>query len=266
MSMLLVESDPLLAVTLPAMLTGKGYCVHVVRGISEGEDGILAQGHDLILIDVMPPDRRGTELCRSLRRQGVAVPIMMLSESDATADKVAALDAGADDCLTKPYQLEELLARLRSLVRRWQATGVSELRCGDLIMDLIRRDVTLVGAAIKLTTKELVLLEYMMRNPRRLLTRAMISENVWDMNYEPNSNVVDVYVASLRRKLDRGYQDRSIETITGRGYRFRGHGVDESLRSGTEPTAPPRRTGRGWGRAVDRPISSAAAALCPAHR
>jgi DNA-binding response OmpR family regulator len=165
MSMLLVESDPLLAVTLPAMLTGKGYCVHVVRGISEGEDGILAQGHDLILIDVMPPDRRGTELCRSLRRQGVAVPIMMLSESDATADKVAALDAGADDCLTKPYQLEELLARLRSLVRRWQATGVSELRCGDLIMDLIRRDVTLVGAAIKLTTKELVLLEYMMRNP-----------------------------------------------------------------------------------------------------
>ena len=239
MRMLLVESDPLLAVMLPAMLTGKGYCVDVARGISEGEDGARAQGHDLILIDMMPPDRHGLELCRSLRRQGVAVPIMMLSESDATADRVAALDAGADDCLTRPFQLDELLARLRSLVRRWQAIGVSELRCGDLVMDLTTRDVTLGGAAIKLTTKELALLEYMMRNPRRLLTRAMISENVWDMNYEPNSNVVDVYVSSLRRKLDRGYQDRSIETITGRGYRFRGHGVDEVLRSGT---APPRRT------------------------
>jgi DNA-binding response OmpR family regulator len=171
----------------------------------------------------MLPDGDGVELCRQLRRQKVATPILMLSALSSTEDKVAGLDAGADDYLTKPFQLDELLARLRSLLRRAQATEGAMLRSGDIVMDLHERRITIRGATVKLSVKEFALLEYMMRNPRRLLTRTMISESVWDMNYEPSSNVIDVYVSSLRRKIDLDAKLPRIETVIGSGYRFIDH-------------------------------------------
>jgi DNA-binding response OmpR family regulator len=176
--------------------------------------------HDLIILDVMLPDGDGVELCRQLRRQKITTPILMLTVLGAITDKVAGLDAGADDYLTKPFQLDELLARLRSLLRRSQALEGSTLQSGELVMDLQEHQVTLDGTRVKLSAKEFALLEFMMRNPRKLLSRAMISESVWDMNYESSSNVIDVYVSSLRRKVDRDSQKPRIETVIGSGYRF----------------------------------------------
>ena len=187
-------------------------------------------------IDVLS-DRDGVSLCRSLRRQKVTIPILMLSAPTSTEHKISCFDAGADDYLTKPFQLDELLARLRSLLRRSQAVEGAVLRSGDLVMNLLERQVTLGEDTVKLPAKEFELLEYMMRNPRRLLTRAMISESVWNMNYEPCSNVIDVYVSSLRRKVDRDPAHRRIETVIGSGYRFLDHAEGQAA---PEPTAPVR--------------------------
>jgi two-component system copper resistance phosphate regulon response regulator CusR len=219
MRILLVEDNPKLVETVETSLAQQGYTVDVARSAAEG-DQLAVEHHDLIILDVMLSGGGGVELCRKLRRQKVAAPILMLSVLDSTGDKVAGLDAGADDYLTKPFQVDELLARLRSLLRRSQAMEGAVLRSGDLVMDLHEHQVTLGGAAVKLSAKEFALLEYMMRNPRRLLTRTMISESVWDMNYESSSNVIDVYVSSLRRKVDRGSQPPRIETVIGSGYRF----------------------------------------------
>jgi DNA-binding response OmpR family regulator len=159
-------------------------------------------------------------LCRELRRQQVAVPILILAEQASTAAKIAGLDAGADDYLAGPDPMAELLARLRSLLRRSTASEGSILRSGDLVMNLAEHRVTLAGVRVKLSAKEYALLEFMMRNPRRLLSRAMIAASVWDMNHEAGSNVIDVYVSALRRKIDRDPAQPRIETVIGCGYRY----------------------------------------------
>jgi DNA-binding response OmpR family regulator len=223
MRILLVEDNLKLAETIKTSLAQQGYSVAVAHSAAEGDEVAVVEHFDVIILDVMLADRDGVELCRHLRRQKVTTPILMLTVLSSTEDKVAGLDAGADDYLTKPFQLDELLARLRSLLRRSQATEGAVLRSGDLVMDLHDHQVTLVGAAVKLSAKEFALLEYMMRNPRKLLTRAMISESVWDMNYEPSSNVIDVYVSTLRRKIDLDPERPRIETMIGRGYRFLDH-------------------------------------------
>jgi DNA-binding response OmpR family regulator len=220
MRILLIEDNAKLARTIKASLEQQDYCVDVAGTASQGDELAVVEHYDAIILDVMLPDRGGVEVCRNLRRQKVTTPILMLTALSSTADKVAGLDAGADDYLTKPFQLDELLARLRSLMRRATAESGSALRSGDLVMDLHQHQVTLGGNPVRLSAKEFALLEYMMRNPRRLLTRAMISESVWDMNHESSSNVIDVYVSTLRRKVDRGAPWRRIETVIGSGYRF----------------------------------------------
>ena len=220
MRILLIEDNAKLAQTIKASLEQQGYCVDVAATAEDGDEMAVVDHHDAIILDVMLPGIDGVQLCRNLRRQKVAVPILMLTVLSSTADKVAGLDAGADDYLTKPFQVDELLARLRSLLRRSQATEGAVLRSGNLEMNLLERRVMLGGVAVKLSAKEFALLEYMMRNPRKLLTRAMISESVWDMNYESSSNVIDVYVSNLRRKIDRGTPKPRIETVIGSGYRF----------------------------------------------
>jgi DNA-binding response OmpR family regulator len=219
MRLLLVEDNPKLAETTKVSLMQQGYVVDVAHSAAMGDELGVVERYDAIILDVMLPDGNGVELCRQLRRQKVTAPILLLTVLGSTEDKVAGLDAGADDYLAKPYKLEELLARLRSLLRRSQATEGATLQSGDLVMDLHERRASLAGVALKLSAKEFALLEYMMRNPRRLLTRTMISESVWDMNYESSSNVIDVYVSSLRRKIDRG-STKHIETEIGSGYRF----------------------------------------------
>jgi len=220
MRILLIEDNAKLAQTLKDILEQQGYSIDVARTADEGDELAIVDHHDVIILDVMLPDRDGVELCRHLRRQKVPTPILMLTSLSETDDKVAGLDAGADDYLTKPFQVDELLARLRSLMRRSQASEGAVLRSGELEMNLLEHRVSLGGSPVKLSAKEFALLEYMMRNPRKLLTRAMISESVWDMNYESGSNVIDVYVSSLRRKIDRDPKKPRIETVIGSGYRF----------------------------------------------
>jgi DNA-binding response OmpR family regulator len=232
MRTLIIEDNVKLADSIKIGLEQQGYVVDVAHSADEGDEMAVVYRHDVIVLDLMLGDRDGIELCRQLRRQKVATPILMLTALTATEDKVRGLDAGADDYLTKPFQMDELLARLRSLLRRSQPTEGAVLRSGDLVMDLLEHRVTLGDAPVKMSAKEFALLEYFMRNPRKLLTRTMISESVWDMNYESSSNVIDVYVSALRRKVDRGAQQSRIETLIGSGYRFVDHAEpgDASMR------------------------------------
>jgi len=220
MRTLIIEDNDRLAESIKLALEQHGYAVDIALTAEDGDELAMVNGYDAILLDVMLGQRCGIELCRQLRRQKVATPILMLTVLSATADKVKGLDAGADDYLTKPFEMEELLARLRSLLRRSQATEGAKLRSGDLVMDLHEHRVTRGTEKLRLSAKEFALLEFFMRNPRRLLTRSMISESVWDMNYESSSNVIDVYVSSLRRKVDRDSEESCIETVIGSGYRF----------------------------------------------
>lgn len=229
MHILIIEDDPKTADQLRNGLVQQGYAVDVAATAGEGDELATVNHHDVILLDVMLGPRDGIELCRQLRRQKVTAPILMLTALSDVANRVRGLNAGADDYLCKPFHMEELQARLRSLLRRSQATEGALMCSGNLVLDLHEHRVTVNGLPIKVSAKEFALLEYFMRNPRKLLTRTMISESVWDMNYEPTSNVIDVYVSMLRRKLAPGSSQPMIETVIGSGYRFVGD---------PRPTAP----------------------------
>ncbi len=220
MRILIIEDNPKMAGAIQRGLREHGYAVEVSHSGFEGEDLAAVENFDLILLDLMLPDRDGVDVCRNLRRRCVSAPILMLTALSGTSDKVAGLDAGADDYLTKPFEFEELLARIRSLLRRGEASEGRFLRCEDLELDLYTRKATRGDLEHELSNKEFALLEYLMRNPNRVLSRTQIAESVWDMNFEPESNVIDVYVSSLRKKLDRDFEHGLIHTIKGAGYRF----------------------------------------------
>jgi DNA-binding response OmpR family regulator len=173
----------------------------------------------------MLPDQNGFDTARHIRSDGCEVPILMLTALSGTRDKVNGLDAGADDYLTKPFEFEELAARIRALLRRHSSAPSARLSFSELEMDLIQRTVTRSGKSIELTTKEFSLLEYFMRNPNRVLSRASISEHVWDVSFDTQSNVIDVYVNTLRKKLELGDPSapnrRLIHTVVGAGYVLR---------------------------------------------
>ena len=166
----------------------------------------------------MLADVDGIDVCRGLRQRGLTTPILMLTALSSTSDKVAGLDAGADDYLTKPFEIEELVARVRALLRRGQAGEASTLKFEDVEIDLNRRTVQRDGHKIKLTAKEFTLLEYMLRNPNRVLSRSSIAEKVWDMEIDTESNVIEVYISMLRRKLDKDFDKPLIHTVSGSGY------------------------------------------------
>jgi len=216
----LIVQEATHARVLQANLEQHGYRTCLADSALDCDGREFSERFDAILMDTILPDCDGVELCRHLRRDGVGSPILMMSTIHSVSAKVEALDAGADEYLTRPLELAELLARLRSLLRRSKAVTDAVIRSEDLVMDLYEHRVTLAGSPIKLTAKEFALLHYMMRNPRRLLTRTMIHEEVWDVNYLEGSNVIDVYVSSLRRKVDRDPHRRRIETVIGSGYRF----------------------------------------------
>jgi two-component system copper resistance phosphate regulon response regulator CusR len=197
-----------------------GFAVDVSHTGFEGEEQASSGVYDLILLDLMLPDRDGAEVCRNLRRRGVASKVLMLTALSSVDDKVSGLDSGADDYLTKPFEFDELLARARALLRRGEASESRHLRCEDLELDLYSRIARRAGQEVELSNKEFALLEYFMRNPDRVLSRAQIGDKVWDMNFEPSSNVVDVYVSALRKKVDRGFPTELIHTVKGVGYRF----------------------------------------------
>jgi DNA-binding response OmpR family regulator len=217
---LVVEDNKNLAQAIQRGLVEHGYGVDVCHSVEEA-DGLAVSGHyDLLVLDVMLPDGDGVTLCRNLRRRKVSAFVLLLTALSATSEKIGGLDAGADDYLTKPFDFEELVARVRTLLRRGTASEAIKLEYQGLQLDLLKREVRRDGQKIALRAKEMSLLELLMRNADRVVDRTTIAQKVWDMNYEPSSNVIDKYVSALRRKIDRDFQHTLIHTVVGTGYRF----------------------------------------------
>jgi two-component system OmpR family response regulator len=218
---LVVEDGAKMAALLRRGLQEEGFAVDVA---SSGEDGAwfgVENDYDVILLDLMLPDVDGIEVCRRLRAADRWAPILMLTARDGVQDRVAGLDAGADDYLMKPFSFDELLARVRALLRRGPSERPPVLSVGDLSLDPASRRVARADVEVELTPKEFALLELFLRHPGEALSRTRILEHVWDFAYEGDSNVVDVYVRYLREKIDRPFGRRSIETVRGVGYRLR---------------------------------------------
>jgi DNA-binding response OmpR family regulator len=221
MRILLVEDNHRLSDTLRLSLTEDGYAVDVAFDGQEGEELAEMTPYDVIILDVMLPRRDGIEVCRSLRNQRMRTPILMLTARDALEDRVLGLDSGADDYLVKPFELNELRARLRSLLRRESEDKSGLLTVADLVLDPATHFVKRGEHPIELTAREYALLEYLMRNPNRLITRQMAENHLWSYDATVTSNVVDVYIRRLRRKLDDPFEMKLIETMRGSGYRLR---------------------------------------------
>ncbi len=220
MRILLIEDNPKVAESIRRCLAAHGCEVDLCRRGFEGEELAASRAYDAVILDLMLPDRDGLDVCRNLRRRDVKAPILILTALSGTTAKVSGLDAGADDYLTKPFELEELAARVRALMRRARAAGPATLRYDDLELDLERRGAARAGTPVRLSSREFALLEYLMRNADRVVSRQAIADKVWEMNDEPSSNVIDVYISSLRRKIDRGFARPLIHTVIGTGYRF----------------------------------------------
>jgi two-component system OmpR family response regulator len=221
MRILVVEDELKMASLIRRGLIEEGHAADVTP---KGEDAVwMAEAHpyDVVVLDVMLPGAGGFETCRRLRNAGVWTPVLMLTARDAVDDRVAGLDAGADDYLTKPFSFAELLARLRALARRGGVERPAQLAAGDLVLDPATRRTWRGGTEIHLSPKEFALLEAFMRRPGQVLSRLQLLEHAWDFAYENRSNVVDVYVRYLREKIDRSFGTDSIETVRGVGYRFR---------------------------------------------
>ena len=221
MRVLLVEDEPAAAHVLAKGLREQSYAVDVA---ADGDTAVFQAGttdYDAVILDVMLPGRDGFAVCRTIRESGCAVPILMLTARDAVEARIEGLDCGADDYLVKPFDFGELLARLRALVRRGQQPLLPEqLTVGPLAIDTRSRRVRVHDADVPLTAKEYALLEYLVRRAGDVVSRADISEHVWDEHHDPLSNVVDVYVQRLRRKLDRSGSDSLIRTRRGEGYQL----------------------------------------------
>ncbi len=218
MRILVIEDEKKVADFIKRGLKEEGYAVDTA---SDGENGLLQAleiDYDLILLDLMLPVLDGVSLCKKLRENNIQTPLIMLTAKDSIKDKVRGLDSGADDYLTKPFSFEELLARIRALLRKEQSHRSTKLQAGDLILDIVSHKVWRGKDEIMLTAKEYALLEYFMRNAGTIITRTMISEHVWDINFDTFTNVIDVYVNYLRNKIDKGQSRKLIHTIRGRGY------------------------------------------------
>jgi two-component system copper resistance phosphate regulon response regulator CusR len=215
---LLVEDEARMAGFIAKGLREHAYAVDVARDGEQALYNAAVNSYDLVILDVLLPGRDGYEICRSLRANGLAAPILMLTALDAVDDRVAGLDAGADDYLTKPFDFKELLARLRALLRRPAQVRPQTIRIGDLTIDTGSHTAAREGRPVSLTAKEYALLEYLAANENRVVGREQIAEHVWDESFDPMSNVIDVYVKRLRAKLDSGHGRRLIHTRRGEGY------------------------------------------------
>jgi two-component system copper resistance phosphate regulon response regulator CusR len=220
MRILLVEDDRRLAENVAAQLREASFSVDVVAG---GEAALYESAifpYDLIILDLQLPDLDGVEVCRTLRARGTPTRILMATARDAVDDRIGGLETGADDYLVKPYSTGELIARIRALLRRPADPLPATLRVAELELDTAARLARRGRRTIALTTKEYAVLEYLMRNPGRVVTREQIGDHAWDANFDPFSNVIDVYIARLRRKVDGEGEEPLIHTVRGAGYRL----------------------------------------------
>lgn len=218
MRLLVVEDEKKVARFLRKGLEEEHYAVDVAYDGEEALDMAEVYDYDLVLLDIMLPKIDGMTVLRRIRENDNLVPILMLTAKDSVENIVKGLDAGCDDYLTKPFAFSELLARIRALLRREREAKDSVLEIADLRLSLPTREVTRAGKKIDLTAKEYALLEYFMRNPNRVLTRTIISEHVWDYHFDTDTNIIDVYVNFLRKKIDRDYDLKLVHTIRGVGY------------------------------------------------
>jgi two-component system copper resistance phosphate regulon response regulator CusR len=220
MRILVIEDEPRVASFIQKGLAEQAYNVDVALDGKDGEQMALKEKYDLVVLDVMLPKKSGIDICISLRKEHPSLPILMLTALDSTEDTVKGLNAGADDYLAKPFEFAELLARVRALLRRAQATRESNnlISCADLVMDTSAKTVRRQEKLIELTAREFSLLEYLLINKGRVVSRVDILERVWDTNFDTNTNVVDVYINFLRKKMDKPFDVKLINTVTGMGY------------------------------------------------
>lgn len=216
MRILLVHGDARLARTLAKALRAHAYAVDVVADSNAAFMHVGVHDYDLVVLDAVLPGRDGFAVCHALRALGFSSPVLMLAAQNAVNDRIRALEVGADDCLPKPWDFRELLARIRALLRRGQLTRAPELRVGRLVVDPATREARVEGRAIRLTAREYAVLEYLMRRPGEVVTRAALLEHVWDKRFDGSTNVADVYIGYLRRKL----RVPLITTVRGVGFRL----------------------------------------------
>jgi DNA-binding response OmpR family regulator len=221
MRILVVEDSRRLAGIIKRGLLGEGYAVDNAFDGEEAEYMAETTPFDVIVLDIMLPKKDGIAVCRNLRAKGVNIPILMLTAKDSVEDRVTGLDSGADDYLVKPFAFAELLARLRALLRREVLPKTQKLQVGDLALDPQSREVWRDGSRVDLTAKEYAILEYFLRHPNAVVTRTMLGESVWNYEFDGISNIIDVYVRRLRRKIDLDGRDSLIQTVRGAGYRLR---------------------------------------------
>jgi DNA-binding response OmpR family regulator len=218
MHILVAEDERKVASFIRQGLEEEGHAVEVAADGAAALDLLEdAAAYDLIVLDLMLPKRDGFDVLKTLRRRGIETPVLMLTARDAVADRVAGLDLGADDYLTKPFAFEELLARVRALLRRRTGKRTAPLSLADLTLDPATRAVMRAGRRVELTTREYALLEYFLRNVGRVLTRPLIAQHVWGLDFDPESNIIDVYVGYLRRKIDGEGERRLLHTVRGAG-------------------------------------------------
>ena len=229
MRILVVEDDAPLASILTRVLREESYAVDHAEDGQEAEWLAFENPYDLILLDLMLPIKDGITVLTNIRKGGINTPVLILTARDAKEDIVKGLDVGADDYLTKPFSVEELLARVRVLLRRKDTITQTTLQVGPILINPARKEVRRNGALVDLTTKEYALLEYFARNAGTVLSRTQLSEHVWDQNFEPASNVVDVYVGYLRNKIDKNFGSNMLKTVRGYGYMLDASGAEESV-------------------------------------
>ncbi len=220
MRILIIEDEINIADALKRALAEQHYSVDVAGTGEAGMELAEVNDYDLLILDIMLPDINGWEVCKELRKNKFTTPILMLTALDTIENKIRGLDVGADDYLTKPFDLGELLARVRSLMRRQTDQKTTIIQVADLTMDTSERSVSRAGKDIKLSAKEFAMLEYFVMHKNKVLTREMISEHVWDMNFDPQSNVIDSFVRFLRQKIDKDFEKQLIHTMRGVGYKL----------------------------------------------
>ena len=221
MRALVVEDDPAIAFFVTKGLAESSYAVDVATNGHEGLRLGSAEPYDVIILDIMLPGRDGFSILRELREREVRTPVICLTARDAVDDRITGLNAGADDYLPKPFSFAELLARMHAVLRRSEGLSTKPIVVGDMTIDLLRRNVTRAGRRLDLTPREFAMLEYLGRNAGHVLTRTMLLEHIWDLHQDPLTNVVDVHVNRLRRKIDQGFNRPLLHTVRGVGYVLR---------------------------------------------
>jgi len=225
--LLVIEDEKSLLKIIAKRLKEEGYSVDAVTNGRDGENYIYSTDYDCIILDIMIPIVDGLTLLRRIRTKKIPTPVLLLTARDSIEDRVVGLDTGADDYLIKPFSFDELLARVRALLRRQKEKRDIVLSVGDLKLDTVTREVKRGDSSIELTSKEYSILEYFLKNKNRVLTKSQIAEHVWNYDFEYNSNIVEVYIRYLRRKIDEGIENKLIHTIRGGGYVLR----DESKKT-----------------------------------